>query len=108
VAGGLVGGLMALIPGVGPVLSIGTLAGAMFGVAAGAAGGSLVGALIGMDFPEEEARYYEQQLKAGRVLVGVNAGDRNAEVMAILRRNGAVDADNLPNAQTESAQPAQM
>jgi len=46
----------------------------------------MVGALIGMDFPEEEARYYEQQLKAGRVLVGVKAGDRNGEAMEILRR----------------------
>jgi len=92
VAGGLVGGLMALpalIPGVGPVLSIGTLAASLFGITTGAVGGGMVGALVGMDFPEEEARYYEDQLKAGRVLVGVKAGDRTEQAREVLLRNGA-------------------
>jgi hypothetical protein len=95
VTGGILGGLMALpalIPGVGPVLSFGTLAAALFGVAAGAAGGGIVGALIGEDFPEPEARFYERELKAGRVLVGVRAGERFAEAVEALRRAGAYDA----------------
>src|SRR5690349_4347759 len=60
IAGGLGGGSLALamglIPGVGPVLSLGTLAAQLFGVGAaiGATGGGILGALIGADFPEEE------------------------------------------------------
>jgi hypothetical protein len=98
VAGALGGGAVALamglIPGVGPVLSLGSMAAALFGVGAavGATGGGVVGALIGMDFPEEEARFYERELKAGRVLVGVNAGNRLAEVDAILERCGGYHA----------------
>jgi len=98
VAGGLGGGALALalglIPGVGQVLSLGALAVAMFGVGAaiGATGGGIVGALIGLDFPEEEARFYERELKAGRVLVGVNAHDRVEEAHAILDRCGGYHA----------------
>jgi len=94
--GAVVGGLMALvpalIPGLGPVLTLGTLAGALFGVTAGAAGGGVVGALIGADFPEEEARFYERELKAGRALVGVKAGNRYDEAVAILRAAGGFDS----------------
>ena len=93
-AGAVVGALLGLIPGVGPVLSIGTLAGVIFGVVAGGAGGGLVGALIGQDFPEEEARFYERELKAGRALVGVKANDRFAEAASILTRCGAYDASS--------------
>jgi hypothetical protein len=92
VVGGAIGVATALIPGVGPVISLGTLAATIFGVAAGAAGGGLVGALIGLDFPEEEARFYEQELKADRVLVGVKADGRESEAEALMRRYGAYDA----------------
>jgi len=93
--GALVGGLMALpalIPGVGAILSVGTLAAALFGIATGAAGGGLVGALVGADVPEDEARFYEAELKAGRILVGVKAGDRAAEAASIIERAGGYDA----------------
>ncbi len=111
IAGGIGGGALALaiglIPGIGPVLSFGTLAASVFGIGAaiGATGGGIVGALIGLDFPEEDARFYEQELKAGRVLVGVHAGDRADEAQAILDRTGgyhaqtprrAPDTDELP------------
>jgi len=107
IAGGLVGGLMGLIPGVGAILSFGALAGSLFGIAAGAVGGGIVGALVGMDFPEEEARYYEQQLKAGKVLVGVKAGDRNPEATEILRRCGATDASDPHHAHVTLATPVE-
>jgi hypothetical protein len=100
--GAVAGALMGLIPGVGPVLSIGTLAGVLFGVVAGGAGGGLVGALVGQDFPEEEARVYERELKAGRTLVGVKADGRLAEASAILTRCGAYDASS-PQAQARTA-----
>src|SRR5579871_5538135 len=98
VAGGLGGGAVALalgmIPGIGPVLSMGTLAATIFGVGAavGATGGGIVGGLIGADFPEDEARFYETELKSGRVLVGVRAGDRAAEARAIFDRCGGSHA----------------
>jgi hypothetical protein len=98
--GALVGGLLALvpawIPGFGPVLTIGTLAGALFGVAAGGASGGILGGLIGADFPEEEARVYERELKAGHVLVGVKAGNRFQEAYDILHLAGAYDATAEP------------
>lgn len=102
VAGGIGGGVLALamglIPGVGPVLSLGALAASIFGVGAavGAAGGGIIGALIGADFPEEEARFYEKELKAGRVLVGVRAEDRADEARAILDRCGGYHALTAP------------
>lgn len=95
IAGGLGGGALALavglIPGIGQVLSVGALAASLFGVGAaiGAPGGGIVGALIGADIPEDEARYYEQELKAGRVLVGVNANDRVNEACDILEHCGS-------------------
>lgn len=102
VAGGLGGGVAALalglIPGVGPVLSLGALAASIFGVGAaiGATGGGIIGGLIGADFPEEEARFYERELKAGRVLVGVRAEERAGEARAILDRCGGYHALTAP------------
>jgi hypothetical protein len=114
VAGGLGGGALALalgmIPGIGPVLSFGTLAPGLFGVgsAIGAAGGGVVGALIGADFPEEEARFYEQELKAGKVLLGVSGGDRADEAQQILERCGGTHAltPSATSPATDTALPA--
>jgi hypothetical protein len=96
VTGGVLGGALAVatafLPGVGLVLTVGTLAAAVFGVAAGAAGGGVIGALIGQDFPEEEARFYERQLKAGRILVGVKANGRTPEAGVILQHCGGAAA----------------
>jgi hypothetical protein len=105
--GGVLGGAMAaataLLPGVGPVLSLGTVAGTFFGVAGGAVGGGLVGALIGLDFPEEEARYYERQLKAGCILVGVKAEHQAAEAARILHDCGASDPGHGPGVPAETS-----
>src|SRR5262249_29762421 len=96
----------ALIPGVGPVLSVGTLAATIFGVVSGAAGGGLVGALRGRDSPEEEPRFYERELKAGRILVGVKADNRAYEAAGILRDCGGYDALTRPVLPADTAQPA--
>src|ERR671932_308827 len=77
--------------GAGIGAGVGAAFGGLAAVAAGAAGGGLVGALIGHDFPEEEARFYESELKAGRVLVGVKADERYTEVAEILQRFGGYD-----------------
>ncbi len=73
--GGLVGlGIMAgVIPAIGPVIAGGTLAAILANAAGGAVIGGLVGALVGADIPEEEARYYQSELEAGRTIVTVKA-----------------------------------
>ncbi len=98
VAGAIIGGAIAVailtLPPVGAIvlagglIGTGALAGVATGVVGGAIGGGIVGALVGLDLPEHEARLYEKELKAGRALVGVRAGDRAAEAWDIIRLNG--------------------
>jgi uncharacterized protein (TIGR02271 family) len=93
-AGAGIGGVLGaaavgLIPGIGPVIAAGALAGILGGAAAGAATGGLVGWLSGQGVPEEEARGYESEFKAGRTLVTVQADGRYDEATAILQRSGA-------------------
>jgi hypothetical protein len=89
-AGALVGlGVLAgTIPVIGPIMAVGTLGTILLNAAAGAAVVGLVGALVGLGIPEEEARYYENEVRGGRFLVSVEAGNREAEAWAILRRGG--------------------
>ena len=82
------GVLAGTIPVIGPVLAVGTLGTILLNAAAGAAVIGLVGALVGLGIPEEDARYYEDEVKGGRFLVTVDAGDRDAEAWAILHRAG--------------------
>jgi len=99
--GGLVGAAAALlIPGVGPVLAGGVLATTFGATAAGAAvvgalGGAVVGGLVGglteLGVPEAEARYADEEFRAGRTIVTVQAGERRNEAKAILANFGAYD-----------------
>jgi hypothetical protein len=75
-----------LIPGIGPVLAGGAIATLLAGTAAGAAVGGATGLLVGLGVPADQAGYYEKQLAAGRTLITIQAGPRNAEALAILRR----------------------
>ncbi|HEX4606789.1 MAG TPA: YsnF/AvaK domain-containing protein [Urbifossiella sp.] len=81
----------AVIPVVGPVLAVGPLAAALISAAGGAVAGGLVGALIGWGVPEEDAAFYEGEVKAGRYLVTAEAGDKTVEAQAILSRRGGFD-----------------
>jgi len=93
-AGGALVGLgviSGVIPVVGPVLAIGTLGTVLLNAAGGAAIAGIAGALIGWGIPEEEANWYESEVKAGRFLVTVDAGSRKAEAWAILHRHGGDD-----------------
>ena len=98
--GGIIGAILGalatgLIPGIGPVIAGGLLAGIVGGAAVGAAGGGLLGALTGsMGVPEEEARYYDGEFRAGRTIVTVRADGRYSEAQSILRRSGAYDVEN--------------
>jgi hypothetical protein len=94
--GGVIGGLLGaaasgLIPGIGPVLAGGILASVLGGAAVGAAAGGLLGALMGMGVPEEEARYYQGEFEAGRIIVTVRANGRSADARSILDSHGAND-----------------
>jgi hypothetical protein len=91
--GAIVGGFAAIaslaIPG--GILVAGPIAAAIGGGAVGLAGGSLLGALVGAGIPEQEARYYEQELERGGILVSVEAESQRAGSVArsILDRAGA-------------------
>ena len=96
VLGGLIGAAAALlIPGIGPVVSGGLLATALAGGATGAVvggvSGGITGALVGMGLPEDEAKFYGEQVKDGRVLVTVKADDRFADASDIVRRRKGFD-----------------
>jgi len=95
-AGAGVGALWALgiaanvLPVIGPVVSGGLLAAILASAAGGAATAGLVGALIGLGIPEEEASFYESELKAGRTIVTVRAPDHSNEIYDIIHRHNGV------------------
>lgn len=82
--GAVIGGIAAigtnvLLPGLGLVVA-GPLAAALAGAGAGGLTGGLVGALIGSGIPEERAKYYEEGIRGGGAVVGVNPRtDEDAE-----------------------------
>jgi hypothetical protein len=90
-AGTLIGlGVLAgTIPVIGPAIAAGTLGTILLNAGAGAVVVGIVGALIGMGIPEEDAQYYEEEVRGGRFLVTVDASDREAEAWTILRQMGA-------------------
>jgi uncharacterized protein (TIGR02271 family) len=96
-AGALVGlGILAgAIPGIGPAIAGGTLGVLLSNAALGAAVAGLAGALIGLGIPEDEAEWYESELKAGRTIVTVKATSRQAEAREILRRHNSYDATSV-------------
>lgn len=83
-----IGVLANVIPVVGPAIVAGTLGTLLTNAAGGAVALGLAGALIGWGIPEEDAKYYEGEVKAGRYLVTVAAGDRKDEAWAIVHKHG--------------------
>jgi hypothetical protein len=83
--------LAGVLPAIGPAIAGGTLAAILSSAAAGAATAGVAGALIGAGIPEEEAKYYESEFRAGRVLVTVRADGRFYEAQTILQQNGGYD-----------------
>jgi hypothetical protein len=63
-----------LVPGLNLVVS-GALVGGLAGLGAGSVTGGLVGALVGLGVPEHEAKLYEDTVRKGAILIGVEAGD---------------------------------
>lgn len=81
-----------LLPPIGPLIAGGALVALLASAGAGATVGTVVGGLIGLGIPEDEASYYEDELKGGRTLVTVHADDdafgRAADAREILSRHG--------------------
>ena len=50
--------------------------------------------LMRMGVPEQDARHYQSELDAGRVIVIVKAAGRPEQAMTILRQNGAHDVNS--------------
>ena len=82
------GVLAGVVPVIGPAIAAGTLGTILLNAAGGAAALGIAGALIGWGIPEEDAKYYEGEVKAGRFLVTVDAGDRKDEAWAVLHKHG--------------------
>jgi hypothetical protein len=97
VAGAGIGaGILAgVIPVIGPVLALGTLGTILANAAGGAAIAGLAGCLIGWGIPEEDARYYESQVQAGRYLVTVECGQGD-DARDVLARHGGYDRVTSP------------
>jgi len=89
-----------VIPVIGPILAVGPLAAALLSAAGGVAAGGLIGALIGMGVPEDEANYYEGEVKSGRYLVTVKADNRRDEAWKILHGLGASRFEGTAGATT--------
>lgn len=93
-AAGAVGGaavgagiIAGVIPVIGPVIAIGTLGTVLLNAVGGAAIAGLTGALIGWGIPEEDAKYYESEVQAGRYLVTVECGQGD-DARDLLSRHG--------------------
>ncbi|MEO8970078.1 MAG: hypothetical protein ABI406_00585, partial [Ktedonobacteraceae bacterium] len=95
VTGGIVGGVIGiaaglLLPFIGPAIAGGVLIAALGGAALGAVAGGFMGAFVRMGVPEEQARQYEQEFKAGRTIVTIKTDDRQQDALNILSNNGAI------------------
>jgi uncharacterized membrane protein len=114
VTGGILGGVAGLlvglgtitIPAIGPFLAAGPLAAALgltgaaatttTGAVAGAVAGGLAGALISLGFPAEEAKHYEEEIKAGGILLMVpTINERSDEVRRVLDKHHVRDVRQL-------------
>lgn len=96
--GGVIGGLAGLaigagalaIPGIGPLFAAGPIAGLL----SGAATGGIAGSLIDWGIPAERGRYYEEEVKKGKMLTVIRAHEQKVQLAAdLLRQNGAKDVE---------------
>ena len=101
VAGGVLGGIGALllelgvfaIPGVGPFLAAGPIAVTLAGIVAGGAVGGVVGALVDLGFNKKDAVEYETYLDRGDIIVLVDDKDNRELVHKNFYENESVIRD---------------
>ena len=108
VAGAGIGGLIGLgvlagvVPVIGPAIAAGTLGTILSNVALGAGVVGVSGALMASGISEEEASHYEGEVKNGKVVVTVDAGDRSSEAEMILNQCGRTRNDRSSATQMKS------
>lgn len=89
----LAAGTSVVFPGLGLVVS-GPLMAAMAGGGVGAFTGGVLGSMVGATIPDEKAKLYEEGVKAGGIVVGVNP--RSMEDAANFQRQWTdMQADNV-------------
>ena len=81
---------------IGPILAVGPLAAALISAVGGAAAAGVAGALIGWGIPEEDAKYYEGEVKAGRFLVTVDATGRKDDPYGVFTKHGGYNRASAP------------
>jgi len=102
--GGLIGlGVLAgVVPVIGPAIAAGTLGVILSNAAGGAAVAGLAGALVGWGMSQEDATYYESEMKAGRYIVTVHADGRRDEAWSVLHSCGAYNRQVARESRTSS------
>jgi hypothetical protein len=88
--------LAGVIPVIGPVLAIGTLGTVLINAAGGAAIAGIAGALVGWGISEEDAKYYEGEVTAGRYLVTVDTSGRSDDSHGVFTRHGGYNRATAP------------
>jgi len=78
--------LAGVLPGIGPAIAGGTIAAILSSSTVGAAAGGLGGAFVGLGLSDEDAEHYENQFKAGKIVVTVQAEDHADTARAIIDR----------------------
>lgn len=82
-------GTVTLTGGLG-LLAAGPVVAAFAGAGAGAATGGVIGGLVGMGIPETEAKFIENNLEKGHVMLGVHVPDnRENDVKDFLENSNA-------------------
>ncbi|NLY35796.1 MAG: low temperature-induced protein [Tissierellia bacterium] len=102
-AGGVLGGIGALlldlglfaIPGVGPFLAAGPIAVTLTGIVAGGAIGGIAGAFIDAGLNVTDAKEYEAFLNEGKILVIVDDNDNREVVYDNFAENESINRDRL-------------
>lgn len=95
--GGVIGAIAAGLAAVGTIaipgislVAAGPVLATLGGLGAGAAAGGLTGALVGLGIPEHEAKFYDEEVQQGGILLGVYAHDDRARLARdILNAAGA-------------------
>ncbi|HUE75648.1 MAG TPA: hypothetical protein VMP10_02380 [Chloroflexota bacterium] len=90
VVGGLVGLASIAMPGVIPIIVAGPLAGVLGGALTGGAVGGIAGALTRLGAPEHDAKWYEEQLGHGAILLAVHHPAYSVRVTEIIRKHSGV------------------
>jgi hypothetical protein len=98
--GGIVTGILAAAAGAGSIVIpglnfvvVGPIVAGLAGAGLGAMTGGLVGGLIGLGIPEHEASLYDRKVRAGHILVAVEArnSDQAKRVKEILESTNAIN-----------------